>query len=159
MSISWSLGSYSNDSKQAEATLKFQKLHMASEYGKDVITGNETKYTNSTSDRAQPEYITLRAKQIPKVNSDIKVVNPAAVKTAMQATIQIDTIAVSTDSATGTVTEYPCKSYLTINVPNAVPDSIVEELINRQISAVFNDNFNECRFTALLRGVEDIKED
>lgn len=159
MSISWRLGSYDNDSKQDQATLKFQKLHMASEYGKDTINGTETKYANGSSSRTQPEYITYRAKSIPKVNSDIKVSNPAAVKTAMQATIQIDTIAVSTDSVTGNIVEYPCKSYLTINVPNAVPDSIVEELINRQISAAYNDAFDECRFTTLLRGVEDVKED
>lgn len=159
MAITWSLGSYDNDSKQADATLKFQKVHMHSDYGKDSITSNEIVYSNSTSSRLEPELVTYRAKEINKVNSDIKVSYPAQIKSGMQATIQLDTIAVSTDSATGTTTEYPCKSYITINVPNAVPDSIVEELFNRQVSVCFNDNFDELRFLKLLKGVEDVAED
>lgn len=159
MSLTWELGSYDNDSKQSEATLKFQRLHLKTDYGKDVIGKDENLYKNDTSSRMQPEYITLRSKELSQVNSPIKVTNPAQFKAGMQATIQIDTLAISTDSVTGTVTEYPLKSYLTINVPNAVPDTIVEELVNRQISACFNDSFDECRFVALLKGIEDIKED
>lgn len=118
-------------------------------------------YDNSTCPTDLQEFVSYRAKQVPVVENNLTINNPAKVKNGLMYSFQTETAARETVSAEdGVIYDYPIKIYTTIVHPQvgAITADVINALLERHMSSIFKDD-GTSRIPDLMRLCTTIKAD
>jgi hypothetical protein len=115
---------------------------------------------NATCPIDQDELVSIRTKDIPRIDNDLNIENVSPVKGGIEYSVQTQTVATVTDNATGLSYQEPIVITTTIrHHKNAcITGSIISQLVERNVSAFYQDNGTE-RFSRLMTGCESPKAD
>lgn len=154
MAITVSFG-FTNTTAQTNAVVTGKKLGMVSNYAPTAITADNYACTNTTAPVNAEELVSYRSREIKKVNTDLNLEKPSAIKKAIEYGPQTQTTAIITDSVTGEVINEPIVITTTIrhNKNAALDGNVIKTLFERHVSTMYDDNGNE-RFTKLMRSCE-----
>lgn len=159
MAITVSFG-FTNTTAQTNALLNGKKLGMFSNYDDKEQTASSVLLRNSTCPIDQEELVSIRTKDLQRVDNNLNIENPSAIKGATEYSVQTQTTATVSDSVTGLVYQEPIVITTTIrHKKNAViTGSIINTLMERHISSFYADNGTE-RYSKLMTGCEKPKAD
>jgi hypothetical protein len=117
-------------------------LGLATNYALVSEDANEVILSNKTSPIDEEEIITLKYKDIPKVNTRCSITNPAVVKKAVSYTISIDNVKRTENATLGTVVDRPVSAYLNIrhDKSSEITEDNVKEVLTRLVSIFFKDD-------------------
>lgn len=133
--------SYSNNTV-AQDGLNRIELGLKTNYAVTQLDDDVVQLSNKTAGLDTEEIITLRYKEIPKVNTPVTVTNPAAVKKAISYTVAIDELLRVHNETLNTDIDRPVSAYINIRHEKAsdITEDVICEVITRLISVFWNDS-------------------
>jgi hypothetical protein len=118
------------------------QLGLASNYALVSEDANEVILSNKTSPIDEEEIITLKYKDIPRVNTKCTITNPAVVKRGVSYTISLDCIKRTPNETLQTVVDRPISAYLNIrhDKNSEITEDNMKEILTRLVSIFFKDD-------------------
>lgn len=159
MAINVSFG-FTNTTAQTTGLINGKKLGMYSNYDAKEFTSNSTLLRNSTCPIDKDELVSVRTKDIPRIDSNLNIEKASPIKGGIEYSVQTQVVAAITDDATGISYQEPIVLTTTIrHHKNAcLTGSIISQLLERHVSAFYQDDGTE-RFSRLMTGCETPKAD
>lgn len=119
---------------------KFYALGLGTNYAKRIASSDSISYDNKTAPDDQTELLTWKAQDIKKVDSPIKNYYPAKVQNGVQVTAQAAELA--SETVEGNRCDYPVVSSIQIRTCKGMPESLLQEAFERNVSMFYDDNGN-----------------
>lgn len=151
---------FTNRTAQTTGLVTGKKLGMYTNYDAKEFTSNSTLLRNATCPIDKDELVSIRTKDLPRIDNDLNIEKVSPIKGGIEYSIQTQTVATVKDDTTGISYQEPIVITTTIrHHKNAcLTGSIISQLLERNISAFYQDDGTE-RFSRLMTGCEAPKAD
>lgn len=151
---------FTNRTAQATGLITGKKLGMYTNYDAKEFTSNSTLLRNATCPIDRDELVSIRTKDLPRIDNDLNIEKVSPIKGGIEYSIQTQTVATVKDDVTGLSYQEPVVITTTIrHHKNAcLTGSIISQLLERNVSAFYQDDGTE-RFSRLMTGCEAPKAD
>lgn len=151
---------FTNTTAQSSGLVTGRQLGMYSNYDAKEFTSNSTLLRNATCPVDKDELVSIRTKDLPRIDNDLNIEKVSPVKGGIEYSIQTQTVVTVTDDVTGISYQEPVVITTTIrHHKNAcITGSVVNQLFERNVSAFYQNDGTE-RFSRLMTGCETPKAD